>query len=272
MKWLMRILLPFAFVSTAYGFGTGTEGCSGNCIACHTIKKEEVVALVKNVDPATTVESVGPSPVRGLFEIIIRHNDSTGIIYLDFSKKFLIAGRILDTGSKKDVTATALNRVRRIDPSKLPLDNALVLGNATGSRNIYVFTDPECPFCAKFHRELVALTKEDPQLGVRIILTPLDIHPRASAVTNSILCAAQDGMDKGLRLLEESFNGTAIADITCGRDYAEEGKTLFKELRIRMTPTTVLSDGRVVDGVKTGAEIEKLFDDTEHGVITEKPQ
>lgn len=261
MRWLMVLFLPLALVLPAFGFGTGVQGCSGDCAACHAVKQEEAAKILKAIDAATTVESVGPSPVRGLYQVVIRKGNETGVVYLDFSKKFLIAGRIFDTGNKQDVTADALDRARRIDPAKLPLDNALVLGNPDGSRKLYVFTDPECPFCAKLHQELVALTKEDSRLQVRILLTPLDVHPHAAAATDAIICAAKKNMAEGVRLLEESFRGEAIAKCGCDRSYAEEGKKVGREFGVGLTPTMVLPDGRVVAGARTKEEIRRMLDE-----------
>ena len=266
-KLLILLLITLSCVPLAHGFGTGAEGCGSDCAACHAVKKEEAAAAINRLDPETVVESVGPSPVRGLYEVVVKKGNDTGIVYLDFSKKFLIAGRIFDTGSRKDVTTGALDPARRIDPAKLPLDNALTLGNTHGSRKLYVFTDPECPFCAKLHRELIALTKEDPRLQVYVLLAPLDIHPHAAAATNAIICAAKRNMGEGVRLLEESFGGKIAAE-SCGRSYAEEGKTLGKELGIGGTPTMVLSDGRVVIGARPSGEIRKLLDEAEREVTT----
>jgi protein-disulfide isomerase len=75
-------------------------------------------------------------------------------------------------------------------------------------------------------------------------------------------------MGEGVRLLEESFGGKAITAESCGRSYAEEGKTLGKELGIGGTPTMVLSDGRVVIGARPSGEIRKLLDEAEREVKT----
>lgn len=263
IKLLTLTLAALAAVPLAYGFGSGVEGCSGDCTACHSVKKEEAVAILKGLDPDTTVESVGPSPVRGLYQVVVKKAQETGILYLDFSKKYLIAGRMIDTAFKKDVTAEGLAELRRIDPGQIPLENALTLGNKNGKRKLYVFTDPECPYCAKLHKELNILVKEDPQLTVYVLLMPLEMHPDASWKSDAIVCSAKERMDGGLQLLEESFAGKPVAKNECGRNYGSEGKALGKRLGIGVTPTMIFSDGRVVAGARNSSEIKKLLDQAE---------
>jgi len=268
VKLLILILFTWTAVPLAHGFGTGAEGCSGDCTACHSVKKEEAAAIVRGLDPDASVESVAPSPVRGLYQVVVKRGNDTAILYLDFSKKFLIAGRVIDTAYKKDVTEEGLAALRRIDPGRIQLDNALVLGNKNGARKLYLFTDPECPYCAELHRELASLVKEDPGLTVYLLLMPLEIHPDASWKSDAIVCASKKRMDKGIELLEESFTGKPVAKGGCGTSYGDEGKKLGQELGIGMTPTMVFSDGRVVAGAKKSAEIRKLLDEAPQGTTT----
>jgi len=269
---LLPLLGALAFVPLAHAFGTGAQGCSGDCAACHSVKKEEAVAIMKALDPGIAVEAVGPSPVRGLYQVTVKKGEEAGILYLDFSKKYLIAGRVIDTAYRKDITEEGLAEMRRIDPTRIPLDNALVLGNQNGARKLYVFTDPDCPFCANLHHELTGLVKSDPQLAVYLFLLPLEIHPDAAWKTDAILCAAKEKMTAGVQLLEASFEGKPLSKSECGTSYAGEGKKLGRELGIAITPTMVFSDGRVVTGAKKGEEIKKLLDEAEEHRAAAAPQ
>lgn len=257
------MLLTIIFASQAHAFGTGAQGCSGDCTACHSVKKEEAAAAVKTVDPDTVVESVAPSPVGGLYQLTVRKGNATGIVYLDFSKKFIIAGKIIDTGRKVDVTAEKMEELRRIDPRRIPLDNALLLGNRQGQKKLIVFTDPECPFCAKLHEELLALVREEPELQISIVLTPLDIHPDATRKSDVIVCRSQENMEEGLGLLQQSLAGKAVSGTGCGRNYGDEGKKLGRELGIGMTPTMVFGNGKIVSGARKKEEIRKLLEEAE---------
>lgn len=269
MRWFL-ILVMALYTAQAYGFGTGAQGCGGDCAACHSANKEEAAAVVKKLDPETVVESVGPAPVHGLYQLVVKKGETSAIVYMDFSKSHIIAGRIIDAGRKSDVTQEKLEDLRRIDTSRIPADNALLLGNREGSKKLFVFTDPECPYCAMLHEELVSLVREDSGLRIFIILTPLDIHPDAGRKTEAIVCASKGNMAEGVRLLELSLHGKEVPDGGCGKSYSAEGKKLGREFGIGMTPTMVFGNGKVVSGVKKKEEIRKLLEEAEQEKKKEK--
>jgi hypothetical protein len=72
--------------------------------------------------------------------------------YLDSVIAIIITGQILDRESKKNLTLDRLKELRKVDPNRLPLENAIPMGK--GKRKLYVFTDPQCHFCSQLHEEL----------------------------------------------------------------------------------------------------------------------
>ena len=143
----------------------------------------------------------------------------------------------------------------RINPAKLGAQNSLVLGNPYGKKKLFVFTDPECPFCGKLHAELKKLTATEPQLAVYIKLYPLKMHPKAYDKARVILGA------KSLALLERSFAGGALPAPGPKDSRKPVDATIrFAEANgIHSTPTLVLSDGRVVTGFRDAASIKALL-------------
>jgi len=70
-----------------------------------------------------------------------------GTLYLDFSKKFLIAGQIVPVESIGKQPPP-----RKVDFSRIPLGDAITEGAATAKKKVIVFTDPDCPYCREFHK------------------------------------------------------------------------------------------------------------------------
>jgi thiol:disulfide interchange protein DsbC len=90
--------------------------------------------------------SIGMSPVKGLWEVDIENRGQRGLFYVDFSKKYLISGSVVEVNAAINKTKERLeelNKDRRIKPASIPLKDALVLGNKTASKKVIVFTDPE---------------------------------------------------------------------------------------------------------------------------------
>jgi thiol:disulfide interchange protein DsbC len=241
-------LLAFAAPSFAM-----SEGCGGDCASCHTITVQEANGLLKSVG---TVTAVKPAAVRGLFEVTLQREGRTATAYIDYGKKHLIGGQIFEIATGKAVGAAApAKQIEKIDPAKLTSDNTLLLGNPKGKKKLFVFTDPECPFCSKMHGELKKLVALEPDLAIYIKLFPLKMHPHAYDKARVILG------ERSLKLLEKSYEGKPLP--APGAHDAKKGvdETMrFAEgIGINATPTLILPDGRVMPGFREAKDVQQLL-------------
>ncbi len=259
MKALIIVLFILVSTNLSYGFGKDSQGCATDCLSCHKMTKEEAVGILKNVDPDVKVEKVSIAPAKGLFEIVVKKNDAQGVLYIDFSKKYLILGKIIDIAGRKDLTQERIEKEQKLDVKKIDTRNTVIMGNPKGKKKIYVFDDPECSFCKKLHVTLSEMVKEDKELAVYILLFGLDIHPNAKWKSDSILCTAKKNMTKALEMLEDSFADKEIPKIDCGESLSEFNKNLARKLGVGATPTMVFQDGKVLMGARTKEEIKKYL-------------
>jgi len=259
MRVLFLLLLLLTASTSAFGFGKGVEGCSGDCTACHKVTLSEVREIFKNLDPGITVQEVAPAPARSLYQVTLKKDGQLQVAYLDFSKNYLLAGQLLDLKNKRNLTAQSVEDAARIDPAEIPLENALVLGNPTGRKTIYLFSDPECPYCALLHTTLQEMVREDPELKVYIVLVPLDIHPDALRKTESIVCASRNSMPEALALLEKSYRKQELPSLDCAKGVGEELKKAGSRLGIAVTPTLSFASGKLLRGARSKEEIRSLL-------------
>jgi thiol:disulfide interchange protein DsbC len=197
------------------------------------------------------------SPVKGLWEVSIDDNGRRGIFYTDFSKKFMISGPIveLDNGSNKSQESfDKLQNSRKVDVSKIPLGNALVVGNYSAKNKVIVFTDPECPFCAKLHKEMKKVVEQRKDIVFFIKLFPLAAHKDANWKANAIECK------KSLKMMEDNFEGKTIPKAACGTKEIDDNIKLAETLGITGTPTLIFSDGRVHSGALPADKLMQLID------------
>ncbi|MCX7769464.1 MAG: DsbC family protein [Proteobacteria bacterium] len=256
-KIILLFLLFFSIAKFSFAFSK-MEG--GDCKSCHKITKEEATKILNQLDPNIKVEKIGYSEVSGVFELFVKDNKSKmGIVYLDFSKKYLIIGNVIDIAGKKSLTESALEEQRQIDVSKISVKDALIMGNKNGTKKVYVFSDPECPYCFKLHQELEKLIKEDKQLLVYIILFGLDIHPNAQWKSESIICKSKENMEEAIKMLENSYEGKEIQKINCGKNYADSNKKQANSFGISGTPAIVLPNGKVISGYRTKDDLKKML-------------
>lgn len=254
---LFSILITIFSFSISQGFGKDVQGCGSDCKSCHKITKKEATKILHLIDPNVAVEDVVYSQLKGLYEVVLKKDGKSSIVYLDYAKNHIVLGRVIDIKGKKDLTRESIDKYNKIDVSKISVKNAIVMGNPQGKKKIYVFSDPECPFCTKLHDELNLLVKEDPQIKIYIILFALPMHKDAGWKTQSIICESKKNMPNALKMLEDSYHKININKKDCGKEnYAEENKKMAEQLGIGATPTIVFSNGSIVMGAVSKNEIK----------------
>jgi thiol:disulfide interchange protein DsbC len=112
-----------------------------------TLNAEEAKAILSELIPNVKIIHVKQAPVAGLWEIGIDMNGQKAIVYLDHSKKHIISpitrGEIYDIKTKTSLTQESFQKINKVDVSKIPLKDALVLGDKTAKNKIIVFSDPD---------------------------------------------------------------------------------------------------------------------------------
>jgi thiol:disulfide interchange protein DsbC len=232
-----------------------------DCMKCHKITVDDVVKILKNDLPADAkILEVNEAPVKGFVEVIFKigNQQQKNLFYLDAGKNFLIARDILDLKTKKNLPAErllALNMIT-VDTKKIPLANALIVGNKKAKNKVIVFTDPDCPFCGKLHEELKKVVEKRKDIAFYLKLYPLtQLHPQAYDKSKTILCK------KSLALLEDVYKGKEIPAPDCDSKEVDENIKLATELGIKGTPAMVLPNGNVRPGYIDADSIINIVDD-----------
>lgn len=252
---VFTLFFGLAFSFPVRAFSTG--GCEGDCNKCHSLSYEDALGVVRKMHSNAKVLNIQISPVKGLWEITVDDNGRKGIFYTDFSNKYFIAGPIIALESGPNRSKEQLDSIqdnRKVDVSKIPLDNALVLGSHSAQNKVIVFTDPECPFCAKLHIEMKKVVEQRKDIVFYIKLFPLAKHKEAYWKANAIAC------NKSLKMMEDNFEGKPIAKSECGTNDIDENMKLAKSLGITGTPTLILPDGRVHPGSLPADKLIELID------------
>jgi thiol:disulfide interchange protein DsbC len=107
------------------------------------ISKEEIRNILVKFIPDVKILDIRKSPLEVLCEIAIESKGNKVILYIDQSKKKLFLGSIIDVDTMVDLTKKRVMDINRVDVSKIPLDDALLLGSADAKYKVIVFTDPE---------------------------------------------------------------------------------------------------------------------------------
>ncbi len=250
----MKILLAILFflLSATSALAMTQDGCgAGKCNECHSMTMDEATGLLKGgVDQ---VFSVDFAEMPGLFVVEVEKQGKKFPLYVDFSKQYLVAGNIIRLNDHQNITQQRQAKINRVDITRIPLEDALLLGNPEARTRVIVFTDPECPYCKRLHAELHEVVKRDAQIAFLIKLFPLKMHPNAYNISKSIVCA------DSMALLEASFAGQTVPPPTCETGVVDQTLALVKDLGINSTPTLVLPDGQVMPGFKKADQLLQIL-------------
>ncbi len=231
-----------------------------DCAKCHTLTVAEANDLLKEIGGG--VQSVKMAPVKGLWELALEKDGRKGVVYMNFGKKFIMAGPVFQIDAlKAAIQAQAAAQAKapqpkleKVDVATIPLTNSIVMGNPKGKKRLFVFTDPECPFCARQHAELQKLVELDKDVAVYVKFFPLvSIHPKSYDKARVIL------EQNSIELLDKAFARGAVPEpkATTPTKGVDETLNFAQSIGINATPTLVFPDGRIVPGAMDAAAIEK---------------
>jgi len=112
-----------------------------------SLSADEARTVLKELIPDVKVLSVSQSPVAGLWELGVEAGGRKMIIYLDHAKKHIISpatgGNLISLKTRANLTQESFQKISKVDASKIPLQDALVLGDKSAKNKVIVFDDPD---------------------------------------------------------------------------------------------------------------------------------
>lgn len=236
-------------IGQAEAFPAPPTGAAGKCADCHVLGKDEAAKILKTDMFKAQVREIRMSPVKGLWEIEVSQGDKVFLVYLDFAKKYLVEGRYTPVEQLGQSAP-----MKKVDLKKVPLDAAIVIGNAKAEKKIIVFDDPECPYCAKLHEEIKKIVAKRTDLVFLIKMYPLAMHPGAYDKSKAIVC------QKSAKLLDDAFAGKKLPKAECDTQEIDNNIKLAEELGINGTPAMILPDGSLVPGYLPSEQLLEIID------------
>ena len=211
-------------------------------------ESDTLLATLKQKYPETTFTSVVPAPVRGLYEVVIGRR----IVYTDASGRYFMYGSLVDMKNNQDLTAARVADISRVDVSKLPLHDALMRINGKGRRTMYLFSDPDCPYCGRLEPELDKLD----DVTIYVFPFPLEsLHSDAARKAQAIWCEANE--KKRLELWHRVvLKAQDVVTAECPNPL-KRNLALGEALGVLGTPTLIAPDGRMLQGAAPAARIEE---------------
>lgn len=218
---------------------------------------EAVRDMLTSRMPTVQRENIRPA-APGLYEIQV----GSQFAYVTADGKYLIEGDLIDLASGISVTESKRKDERVAKLASLGEENMIVFGPEQASdaqHTVTVFTDVDCGYCRKLHREIDTYT----QRGITIRYA---FYPRSGPNTESfrkaeaVWCAADRK-----QALTQAKQGVALSgDTSCPNPIMTEFE-LGSELGLRGTPMMILPDGEVVNGYVPAEKLAQRLDARKQG-------
>lgn len=199
--------------------------------------------------PEYAIVRISPSGVEGVLEVLMEGNH---IIYSDLAGKHLFNGHLFDLDTHEDLTERRLEALTRIDVKQLPLADSFEVVRGDGKRQLYLFEDPDCPYCKKFEEQLPKVDN----VTLHVFLYPLTtIHPHAYQHALDVWCSK----DRQKVWADKMLKGVDPPATPKCANPIDRNLALGEKLHIDGTPTIVFADGRVRAGMLTAEELEHML-------------
>ena len=164
----------------------------------------------------------------------------------------MLTGQAIDARSGRNLTEERQRKLGAIKWSSLPFDDAITYVRGNGRRKIAVFSDPNCPYCKRFEKDLARLDDST----VHIFLYPV-IRPESVAQTKAVWCSP-DRAKAWRDLMLQGVQPSAKPDCSTPVDKLV---ALGHRLGANSTPTWFIETGERYSGALTFDDVRKVLDE-----------
>ena len=201
--------------------------------------------LAERLPNLPKIDEVSKTPIPGVYEVRL----GAEVIYSDENGNHIIQGAVIDTRTKTDLTQARIDKLTAIDFASLPLKNAVVIKQGTGARKLVVFADPNCGYCKRLERDLLALK----DVTIYNFIYPI-LGSDSVVKSKDVWCAKDPGKAWRDWMVDGKLPSKAAAN--CDTAALDANTELGRKYRIQGTPAVVFEDGTRAPGAIPAAQIE----------------
>ncbi len=201
--------------------------------------------LTKMIPPAADAEIIA-TPAKNVYRLQVQ--GSYAFAYVDGDH--ILIGDLYNTKDKANLGELAQSKLTADKIAAVPTSKMIVYGPKDAKRHITVFTDIDCGYCRKLHRELPEITAAGIQ--VRYLA-----FPRAGVGSDShkkyvsVWCN-----DDQQTALTDAKAGKSVPTASCDNPVTES-YNLGQQVGVRGTPTIIFDNGTITPGYLPHAELIK---------------
>jgi len=192
--------------------------------------------------------SIKQSVIPNMYEVMY----GTEVVYVSADGKYFLAGDLINLKTRENMSEAAKGSIRKEILDRQ--DNQPVVFKAKDEKHVLtVFTDIDCPYCAKLHREVPALNEKG--VTVKYLMFPrAGIGSPSYKKAVSMWCA-----DDNKQAMTDAKARKPIPDKTCDNPIKAQ-YDLGGEVGVTGTPALITSSGRLIPGYMPADRLVKMLE------------
>ena len=206
--------------------------------------EERLMKGLQQVFPDIDITQVNTTPIKNIYEVMI----GADVVYMTGDGRFIIKGDLIDMQERRNLSED-LRAQSRVDLlKKIPESEYIEFASKDSKDTIYVFTDIDCGYCRKLHRDV-------PELNENAITVRYLAYPRAGI--GSSTCKQMTNIwcsEDRPQALTDAKNGKPVKARDC-ENPVESHYALGRKIGVRGTPAIFLESGRAVPGYMSPDEL-----------------
>ncbi len=213
---------------------------------------EAIRARMEKMFPGETVSSISPTPIPGVFEVML----GTSLFYMEENGAFAIQGDLIDLEKRVNISDARRAVARTEAFGKLNRADLIEFGPPEDKTRatLYVYTDIDCGYCRKLHREVPALN----EAGIKVAYLAF---PRSGLNGDSykkavgVWCA-----ENRQEALTAAKSGEDVKSLECDNPVASQFE-LGRSMGVGGTPAVYTETGEELGGFIPAERLIKMLNE-----------
>ncbi|MFK5894443.1 MAG: DsbC family protein [Pseudomonadota bacterium] len=238
IKMTMQIIISCLFLASSFVYADENTDTMALRIA------------LDNLMPGSIPDSINKTELPGIYEV----SYGTAIFYFNKDASLMLKGDLIDMKNKVNLTEKKRTTSRLALIDAMGEANMIVYPAKNEKYKVTVFTDIDCPYCVKLHREM----SDYNNMGITVRYMA---YPRAGIGSPSYdkIVSVWCSEDRN-QAMSDAKNGKTLDKKTCENPVAQQ-LNLGQEIGVRGTPALFLSDGTMLPGYVKAAKLKAILDE-----------
>lgn len=199
--------------------------------------EDSIRQSISKTFPELDVTSVKKSPVNGLYEVLL----GPDLVYASPDGRYIIQGDVIDLKQKRNLSELKRAGLRQQLLADIPENEYIEYSPVNPKHTVYVFTDIDCGYCRKLHKDMKTLNKSG--IAVRYLAFPRSgTGSKTARQMEAVWCSTNP-----VKAMNEAKQGMRVADKTCPNPVSRQFR-LGQEMGVRGTPAIYTEQGQSLSG------------------------